>query len=209
MTNRASSASLLASGPPGMAWIASAVLAVLAGLVIAVWIAHEMLTGPGVQDAPQTFDPLIREAALRHGISPCLIKAVILKESGFDPGARGDAGEIGLMQVTVGAAEDWVRHHKRSYGARGMLFAPRLNIEVGTWYLAKASRRWRKYRQADVLMLAQYNAGPSNARRWAPEDPREKALERVRFPSTRTYISTVLEYRDEFEKKFLADETAH
>lgn len=43
------------------------------------------------------YDELIAAAARRHGVSPSLVKAVIWRESKFDPSMVGQAGERGLM----------------------------------------------------------------------------------------------------------------
>ena len=48
------------------------------------------------------FDPVVQAASKRYGIEAALIKAVVWQESGFDPEARGKAGEIGLMQIRDG-----------------------------------------------------------------------------------------------------------
>ena len=142
-----------------------------------------------------------QEAASRHGLASALVKAVIHQESRFRVLSRGKKGEVGLMQITDGAVLDWERHTGLRRPNRGGLFDPRLNVEIGTWYLARAVRAWQEYRDRDVLALAQYNAGRGNALKWAPENPREKALDRVRFPSTREYIVSVLKYRTSFERE--------
>src|SRR5687767_10381014 len=54
-------------------------------------------------------DHHIRAAALRYGVDPTLIKAVIWRESRFDPKAHGKANEIGLMQIREAAAEEWAK----------------------------------------------------------------------------------------------------
>src|SRR5512136_1561371 len=58
------------------------------------WLEHS-------QDVP------IRVAAEHYGVDPALVKAVVWKESRFHPGARGKAGEIGLMQLREDAAREW------------------------------------------------------------------------------------------------------
>ncbi|OPZ25059.1 MAG: Soluble lytic murein transglycosylase precursor [Lentisphaerae bacterium ADurb.BinA184] len=146
------------------------------------------------------YDAIIEDAARRQSLSPSLVRAVIRQESDFHYWRIGRAGEIGLMQVTGPAVADWERATGNRCRFRGKLFDARLNIEVGTWYLARALRRWSRYRDAEVLALAEYNAGYSRARKWAPADPREPALPAVAFPSTRTYISNVLAYREAFDK---------
>jgi len=41
-------------------------------------------------------DKHILAAARQYGVDPALVKAVVWRESSFDPRVRGDAGEIGF-----------------------------------------------------------------------------------------------------------------
>jgi soluble lytic murein transglycosylase len=154
------------------------------------------------------YDGLIYEAATRHAVSPALVKAVITRESSFRSLTRGKAGEMGLMQVMDGVVRDWQRCTGRGGFPPGLLMDPRLNIEIGTWYLARARRAWQEWQDVDALALAQYNAGRANALKWAPEDRQEKLLGRVRFPGTRRYIASVLETKRELEQEHLNREPA-
>src|SRR5262245_42916006 len=52
-------------------------------------------------------DKVILLAAQRYGVDPALVKAVVWRESGFNPSAVGRAGEAGLMQVTEVAGIEW------------------------------------------------------------------------------------------------------
>src|SRR5580704_10910414 len=55
------------------------------------------------------YDKLIVEVATQYGVDPYLVKAVMRRESRFDPWVYGRHGEIGLMQVTEGAGAAWAR----------------------------------------------------------------------------------------------------
>ncbi len=151
----------------------------------------------GGEDA---FDEIIADAARRHAVSPHLVKAVIKQESGFRPWQVGRAGEIGLMQLMPGAVQDWERHTGQACRHRGLLFDPRLNIEIGTWYLGRALKRWHDTEDLEILALAQYNAGPSRAIEWNASETAEKGVDRVRFPSTREYITSVLDYYEKYRQ---------
>jgi len=155
--------------------------------------APTLLHPPG---DPSLYKTMIEEAASRHSVSPDLVRAVIRQESEFRPRMIGGVGELGLMQITPNAARDWYRAHGREYRFRGLLLDPRLNIEIGTWYLARGLRYWEEYSDADVLALAEYNAGRRRVRQWAPDDPRENAIDSVGFSSTKAYIIRILGYRD-------------
>lgn len=132
-------------------------------------------------------------AAGRHGLDPELVRAVIFRESRFDPRARGRSGEIGLMQVLPsGAAAEWARVLKRPRPSERDLFDVKVNLEVGCWYLARALRRWRSYDRGVELALAQYNAGESRAQKWAPPEKNGDVLSRVNIASTRKYITKIM-----------------
>ena len=159
------------------------------------------------QGKQNAYDRLIWEAAARHHVSPFLVKAVIARESSFRASAKGKMGEMGLMQITDGAVKDWARHTGHRPPLPGLLFDPRLNVEIGTWYLGRGLLRWHDYRSRNVLALAHYNAGAGNARKWAPEIPSQKVeLNTISFPSTREYIRVVLENWNSFEREHRARE---
>lgn len=140
------------------------------------------------------FDTLIVEMSRRHGVPASLVKAVIWRESAFDPTVRGASGEIGLMQVTPAAGEDWARGTGRGRFRAWLLWDPRHNIDAGAWYLGRALRRWADRDNPVPFALAEYNAGPSNALRWAKGAAGAREfVERVDYPSTGRYIADVTE----------------
>lgn len=149
----------------------------------------------------KAFDAVIEEAARRNNVPASLVKALIRQESNFRPGAVGRAGEIGLMQVMPGAVRDWERVTGQRCRTLGMVFDPRLNIEIGSWYLSQGMSRWRGQKDQVILALAQYNAGATNATKWAREPAGKDPLDRIRFPPTRQYIKHILRYRDHYEQQ--------
>src|SRR5271169_1996388 len=78
------------------------------------------------------FDKLIVEVSGMYGVDPCLVKAVMRRESRFDPWVYGRHGEIGLMQVTEGAGWAWARAVGRREFGRSLLWDERVNVEAGT-----------------------------------------------------------------------------
>jgi soluble lytic murein transglycosylase len=141
------------------------------------------------------FDRLIASAAARNNLDPALVSALIWRESNYRPGITGKAGEIGLMQVREPAGREWAKACSIADFRQDHLFNPCTNIEAGTWYLARAMRRWESRDYPAAYALAEYNAGPSNARRWAALPGAETALgfqEAVTYPSTRAYIRDIL-----------------
>lgn len=152
----------------------------------------------------QRYNQLIEQIAARHGLGEdfkYVVKAVVRRESEFDPTAAGRAGEIGLMQVTPGAAEDWVRLTNRSGFHLDQLWDPATNIEAGSWYLARALRRWQQADDPLPFALAEYNAGLGNVRKWLPPDqlpPAAEFIERITYPMVREYITVVERYAGEY-----------
>jgi len=77
------------------------------------------------------YDGLIRLVALEHRLDPMLVKAVVWRESRFDPNKNGSAGERGLMQVSEKAAREWARENKIDNFHVEKLFDPKTNLEQG------------------------------------------------------------------------------
>jgi len=145
------------------------------------------------------FDKLIVAAGRQYGVAPRLVSALIWRESRFREHCVGARGEIGLMQVTETAAREWARATGVTDFERAHLFDPGVNIRAGTWYLARAIQRWSNRRDPLPFALAEYNAGRSNAQRWAllcGTDDRA-FIERITYPTTRQYVQDILKrYRN-------------
>lgn len=161
---------------------------VLADVGLVYWFRQQRLERS--QDIP------IREAAFRYGVDPALVKAVVWKESRFDPEARGRAGEIGLMQLREAAASEWAAAERILAFRFQDLEHPRTNCLAGTWYLAKLSRRYQFTDNPTVYALADYNAGRTHVLRWARGTASTNSfsfLDSIDYPMTRAYILSVLD----------------
>jgi soluble lytic murein transglycosylase len=143
------------------------------------------------------YDGLIRLVALEHRLDPMLVKAVVWRESRFDPNKNGSAGERGLMQVSEKAAREWARENKIDNFHVEKLFDPKTNLEAGAWYLRRAFEHWETQSDPLPFALAEYNAGASRAQRWSGGDggaaiaPRT-FLKRIDFPGTRKYVDSII-----------------
>lgn len=88
------------------------------------------------------YDPIILGASARYVVDPALIKAVITKESAWNPGALrpepqiGDAsyGLMQLLQRTAAGMQPGVTPSD--------LFDPSINIDLGTRYLSQQIARF-------------------------------------------------------------------
>ena len=156
------------------------------------------------------YDRFILKAGTRNRIDPALIKAVVWRESRFNHLARGEKGEVGLMQIMPGekaVAADWAIAHCRDIPTEEELCSPELNIDIGAWYLARALHRYRNSRDAVALALCEYNAGPGRAEEWIPDPdtPEESVFDLITISSTRNYAEDVMK-RYEFYKRELNSE---
>jgi soluble lytic murein transglycosylase len=151
------------------------------------------------------YDRLIRSVATEHHLDPMLVKAVVWRESRFDPKKHGGAGERGLMQVSEKAANEWARENKIDNFRVEKLFDPKTNLEAGTWYLRRAFEHWETQSDPMPFALAEYNAGASRAQRWSGGNgvdamPAQTFLKKIDFPGTRKYVDSIIA-RYEFYKQ--------
>jgi soluble lytic murein transglycosylase len=153
----------------------------------------------------QQYDRAIRSAAAEHQLDPMLVKAVVWRESRFDPQKIGTAGERGLMQVSEKAAMEWARENKIDNFQVEDLFDAKTNLKAGTWYLQRALQRWTAQSDPVPFALAEYNAGASRAQRWAgggesaPIQSKD-FLQNIDFPATRKYVESIID-RYQFYKR--------
>ena len=152
------------------------------------------------------FDALIARQAAIYRLDPDLVWSVIYEETYFRPWMIGKDGEIGLMQVTPTVGREWAaetgmrdleRQMTRDPGA--VLRDPERNIQIGCWYLEKIYEEYRDTPGAEARMVAGYNAGPSRAADWnrvaggARPLTAEEFIARIDIPSTRAYVTSILE----------------
>lgn len=150
-------------------------------------------------------DKHIVAASRKYGVDPALVKAVVWRESRFNPRIRGEAGEIGLMQIGKLAAEEWAAAEKRLLFRHQELFDASKNTQAGTWYLGKMLRRYAHTDQPAVFALADYNAGRSNVLRWnkgAASTNSALFLQQMDFPGTREYIRSILKRKERYRGQF-------
>jgi soluble lytic murein transglycosylase len=144
------------------------------------------------------YDRLIRSVAVKHHLDPMLVKAVVWRESRFDPKKHGSHGERGLMQVSERAANEWARENTIAGFNADQLFEPKTNLEAGTWYLHRAMEHWTHQSDPIPFALAEYNAGASRAQRWSggsgvAEMPERQFLQKIDFPATRRYVESIID----------------
>jgi soluble lytic murein transglycosylase len=150
------------------------------------------------------YDDLISRQAGVYRLDDRLVWSVIYEETYFRAWKIGAAGEVGLMQVTAVAAREWAKEtglrelEKQTSDNPGeFLSDPERNIQIGCWYLEKQGERYRGFPAEEAMMLAAYNAGASRVDEWSQGDGSKLSeadfLRRITIPSTKTYVSEILE----------------
>lgn len=128
------------------------------------------------------------------GIDPAWAYAIIRAESAWMTDAQSGAGAYGLMQLMPATARRMAHSLKLPYHAPNDLFDPKLNIALGTHYLAKMANR---YGGAPWLASAAYNAGPVQLDKWlaargdlAPD----LFVATMPYHETRDYVASVMAF---------------
>lgn len=147
------------------------------------------------------YDTIIQQAGAKRGVDPMVIKAVVWRESRFEADKVGLDGERGLMQITDAAAREWAHSEKVVNFVPSDLFKPQVNIEAGTWLLARALHRYENRDNPLPFALAEYNAGRSRVTKWSSDrnnpapNPAgagsRELVANIDIPSTKNYIETV------------------
>ena len=128
---------------------------------------------------PAEFEQLIRNCSEKYGVNPCLVKAVIHAESGYNPNAVSSKGASGLMQLMPGTAKSLKVADR---------FNPKDNVEGGVKYLRFLLDTFR----GDVsLAVAAYNAGLNKVAKYGGIPP---------YNETRTYVNRVLSYMKSYQE---------
>lgn len=128
---------------------------------------------------PAEYEQLIRTCSDKYGVNPCLVKAVIHAESGYNPNAVSSKGAGGLMQLMPATAKSLKVADR---------FNPKDNVEGGVKYLRFLLDTFR----GDVsLAVAAYNAGLTRVAKYGGIPP---------YNETRTYVTRVLSYMKSYQE---------
>ena len=126
------------------------------------------------------FGDIIHAKAEKYDVDPALVAAVMENESKFRTRARSQVGAQGLMQLMPRTGH-WL-------GARN-LYDPEQNVDAGAKYLRYLNRRFDGNLK---VMIAAYNAGEGNVRRYKGVPP---------FRETRSYVRKVMSTYQERKKQ--------
>jgi soluble lytic murein transglycosylase len=126
----------------------------------------------------------------QQGLDPYLVAGLVRQESEFNPQAVSPAQAYGLTQILPSTGRALLKMSRRRFRP-AMLFAPELNLRLGTMYLRAV---YDQNAGQGEQTLASYNAGASRVRNWmtwaAYREPAEFS-ETIPFSETRSYVFAV------------------
>lgn len=127
---------------------------------------------------------IAKSEAMKHGIDPLLVKALIRIESGNDPTAISPKGARGLMQLMPETAKE--------LGVADIM-TPQQNIKGGVKYF---SDLLDKFEGRLDLALAAYNAGPGAIKNHGGVPP---------FPETINFVARVIDEYNQLKENKTVD----
>ena len=142
---------------------------------------------------PEKYQAIVTKYAVKSGLDPCLVYAVIRSESSFNKDAESSIGAMGLMQLTPPTFA-WAMDktpEKESYTSKD-LYTPDVNVHYGTIVLSAFINEFGNEQTA----LAAYHAGRGNVKKWLINTSYSKdgkTLYHIPFADTRAYVKKVEE----------------
>lgn len=141
---------------------------------------------------PQPFYAEVEAWAQSRGIAQALIYAIMREESGFNPKIESWANAKGLMQLMVKTAEGVAKKEAIADFKSEQLFEPKVNVRLGSAYIQELSDQLGGN---PALVIAGYNGGYANVKRWLDERgqlPLDLWVEDIPYGQTRNYTKRVL-----------------
>lgn len=140
---------------------------------------------------PLEYKESILQYSKLYDVDPIWVASVINTESKFNAEAVSSKGAIGLMQIMPDTGI-WIAELIGIENfTEEMIKDPKVNINLGTWYLNKLSDDFN----GDYdLVLAAYNGGPGNVSKWLGNDEYSDdgvKLRVIPFDETKKYVKRV------------------
>lgn len=153
--------------------------------------ARARVTGGLPYRYPSAYVPIIEKYSDDFITKP-IVLGLIRQESLFHEKAKSPANAHGLMQLLIPTAEKMSSNLDES--ERESLYNPDANIRYGVTYLHHLQE---SVGSCIPYILASYNAGPNNVKKWLPNDANSDMdlalwIETIPFYETRGYVKNVL-----------------
>ena len=153
---------------------------------------------------PQTYAEEVRALAVKAGVDPDFVFAIIRQESVFNPLARSPVGAMGLMQIMPQTAQLEMRRVGPEYMPNDIkksvlaslsegngLLTPDVNLQIGVHHVRSLLDKYL----SPIYVLSAYNASPAATQKWVTTLPTRDPLvfvERIPYKETRGYVKLVL-----------------
>ena len=139
---------------------------------------------------PKKYSTYVEKYSNEYGIDENLVYSIIKAESKFDKDVISHKGAKGLMQISD-ITGNWAIE-ELNLGSDANIYNPDTNIKIGCWYLNKLYKQFGKL----DLVIAAYNGGSGNVRRWLEDQKYSNngKLHSIPFPETANYVDKVMKY---------------
>jgi soluble lytic murein transglycosylase len=115
---------------------------------------------------------LLIDLSSEHKLDPLLLTSLIKVESGFNPKAIGNAGELGLMQIKPSTAAEVIQKNAWPVRYLDRLLDPSINLKIGSSLLGNIRNRFDNHPHK---YLSAYNIGPTKVRKLFAKNSKPKA----------------------------------
>ena len=138
---------------------------------------------------PLAFEEIVNKNSQIYDVDKNLIFALMREESLFDTNAVSWVGAKGLMQLMDKTKQSL----EKDLGIKSdNVFKPKVNIKLGTFYLSKLMK---DFDNDLIRVIASYNAGPHNIKKWNKRFDgyeNDEFVESIPFKETHGYVKRVL-----------------
>tara|TARA_B100001248_G_scaffold75099_1_gene53838 strand:+ start:42605 stop:44536 length:1932 start_codon:yes stop_codon:yes gene_type:complete len=138
---------------------------------------------------PLAYKEIVYKNSQQYNVDKNLIFALMREESLFDSNAISWVGAKGLMQLM----DKTKKSLEKDMGTKsGNVYKPNINIKLGTFYLSKLMK---DFDNDLIRVIASYNAGPHNIRKWNKRFDgydNDEFVESIPFKETHGYVKRVL-----------------
>lgn len=148
---------------------------------------------------PRKYSVYVEKYSDEYNLDENLVYSIIKAESKFNEKALSRRGAKGLMQI-ADITRDWAIE-RLNLDDDIDIYDPETNIKIGCWYL---NTLYKEFGNTD-LVIAAYNGGSGNVRKWLSEKEYSKDgenLDIIPFSETDSYLEKVKKNYELYNKLY-------
>lgn len=134
------------------------------------------------------YQDIIDKYSQKYNVDKVLVYSLIKKESKYDPLAVSKKGAMGLTQIMPETGKYIAGLLDDKNFRENDLFDAETSIKYGIYYISKLSKDFNGDLEA---VLAAYNGGEGNVRKWMSENNNELDEDKIPFVQTRNYVKSI------------------